>query len=173
MRYDIESAIAQVFVDYLVVNVDPAIQNGPNPAAAPIVGFFDPMSVDDSNRIIVHCEQAQSDVVSIGNFDARVEIDVKSQWTDGPDIKDDFDAHFVRVNEVRDKLWPIQFSSDAVAFQQLQSFTESGVMIEFVKPRRDLSVKIFKNPGWLLSTTAFQVRAIVTNQTGPGVNRGA
>lgn len=168
MRYDIESAVAQVFVDYLIGIVDPAIQ-----ASCPIVGFFDPMSVDDSNRIIVHCEQAQSDPTSIGNFDGRVEIDVKSQWTDGPDIKQNFDDHFTRVNEVRDKIWSDKFAHDAATFQQLQSFTESGVMIEFVSPRRDCSVKIFKNPGWLLSTTAFQVRAMVTNYNGPGVNRGA
>jgi hypothetical protein len=154
MRYDIETAVAQCFADYLKSTVEAPIL-----AICPVVTFFDPMSIDDAHRIIVHCDTAQSDPTSVGNFDCRVSVDVKSQWTQ-ENIAVDFQAHFRRVNEVRDKLWP------AILLASLQALQSDGLLIEYPQPRRDLSTKIFKDSNFLLSETAFNVRAMVT---GPPV----
>lgn len=151
MRYDVETALAQVFANYLQSTVEPAKLKD-----CPIVTFFDPMSVDDANRIIVFCPHCQSDPTTVGNFDARLEIGVKSQWTQ-ENIKNDFDAHFQRVNEVRDKIWP----AGLMAALQDSAVAVEGLLIEYVQPRRDMTTSI-KKEGWLYSETGFQVRCMAT-----------
>lgn len=96
MRHDHERAICETVAAYLEGVLDAALI-----AAAPVVSFYDPMALDDADRITVICERGETKASQPGNFTAQVEVGVKTRL-EQPDMANVISTHFERVNAVRD-----------------------------------------------------------------------
>jgi len=140
-----------MLVDYLVAVVAPAIQ-----ATCPAVSFFDPMSIDEANRIVVDVPSVETNPASPGNIIVRADCVIKSQWAQ-PTYAADRAAHFERVNEVRDKLMPSDLRT------RLALFAPDGIGIEYVQPRRQFSTTL--REGWIVSDLNLTVQCYLTAQT--------
>ncbi|MEI8289578.1 MAG: hypothetical protein WCH99_08890 [Verrucomicrobiota bacterium] len=157
MRYDIEIASAQLFADYLNALCSVADGYVMEAKKCPIVTFFDPMSVDDADRCTVMCPDADIDIADTGRFKATMDIGLKKLWAQ-PTIKADFDVHFQRVQDVRDKLMPIDIVT------RLKPFLPDGMVIDFVQPRRQFKTHIAESTQakWIYSGTMFDIEGYFT-----------
>lgn len=144
MRYDFETQAAQVVADYLSTGLDPAITN-----ISPVVTFFDPMSIDQSNRIVVMCPNGSTLAEQPGNAEMQVEVGVKSRWLQAT-IAADFAAHFTRLNAVRALL----FRRDAEFQSQLKA--PHGIGVNAILNKREFSTQVYKE-GWIYSETTLRV----------------
>jgi hypothetical protein len=163
MRYDIENAAADVVVAYLRSVVDAAIQNVDDKDGNPqsiIVTFYDPMSVDEANRIVVRCPDGETMKESMANGGLSVEVGIKSQWKQ-PTIEADFEAHFARVAEVRDKLFPVDLIERLNAAAAAADPPITGIGIDYVAQGRKLYTDV--REGWLYSETGFQMNYFMAN----------
>lgn len=152
MRYDIEIVVSGALVALLGDLMDESIACLPGEAqTAPclIVGFNDPMSIDDANRITVMVPTAETNVEDASQFLARVEVVAKSQWTKAT-LKKDYDAHNARVTELRDKLSATDLAD------RMAAKMPAGSSLEFVSPKRSYSTKVYDN-GWIVSEAAFNL----------------
>lgn len=143
MRYDAEIVVSQAVVDYLRSIVDLDIQ-----AVSPVVTFFDPMSVDEANRVVVFAPAGETNVEAAGHFGLEVECGLKSRWAQ-PSVAEDFQGHFERVNEVRDKICP------ADLLDRINAQMPSGAALDFVNPGRTFTTAI--RQGWIYSESRFRV----------------
>lgn len=148
MRYDSETASGQMVAEYLAAVLDPSTV-----AASPVVTFYDPMSIDEANRIVVMVPSVDTDPASPGNLSITVEVVVKTQWTE-PTVANDRAAHFERVNDVRDKLMAANMPT------WLTVYEPAGLGLSYVQPRRRFSTRIME--GWFVSETSIQLQCFVT-----------
>lgn len=157
MRYDIEVASAKMFADYLEELCSTDVGQIMDAKACPIVTFFDPMSVDDADRLVVMCPDAVIDVNDRGCFAATIDIGIKTLWTQAT-IKKNFDIHFQRVNDVRDKLMP----NDII--DRLTPFFPTGMVVNFVQPRRNFKTHIAESSAakWIYSSSVFDINGYFT-----------
>jgi hypothetical protein len=152
MRFDVEIATAELVAAYLKGAVDEEVLPSD---ACPVVTFFDPMSVDEADRVVVMVPSADTSTESPGNFNANVECGIKTQWKQKT-LAADFGKHFARVKEVRDKLFP----SDLI--DQLIAASPNGLGVDFVQPRRQFITRI--SEGWIYSETAFQINCFAKTE---------
>jgi len=150
MRYDVENQIAALFAAYLVSEVDADMQED-----SPIVTFYDPMSVDEENRIVVQVPSGQTRRESMANGLVAVDVGIKSQWHQKT-IKDDFKGHFDLVAEVRDKLFA---DCDAIvaaiiAAAAAQNPPIVGIEIDYIDQQRAFKTEVLD--GWLYTETSLQ-----------------
>lgn len=162
MRYDVETAAATLFANYL--NAVASTQPGYvlDPAACPIVTFFDPMSVADADRVVVMCPTATTDIPDAGRFQATMDIGVKTQWTQAT-ITAQFKMHFARVNDVRDKLMlaPLALATALVPY------LPQGMAVDFVQPQKHFSTHIAESSTskWIYSGTQLDIVGYFTAGT--------
>ena len=152
MRYDIETAAAEMFAGYLKALCSVADGYVMDAKKCPIVTFFDPMSVDDADRLVVMCPDSDIDTADTGRFKATMDIGLKKMWTQ-PNIDEDFSVHFQRVKDVRDKL----MAKDIIA--RLDPFLPDGMVVDFVQPRRQFKTHIAESTQakWIFSGTMFGI----------------
>ena len=143
MRWDIEIAISQIVADFLT-----SVLDGDLLAACPAVTFFDPMSVDEANRIVVQIPDGETGADDPGTGAVMVNLVVKSQWKQAGG-KEDMATHFDRVNKVRDQMMRADLKD------QLNALAPSGVGIAFVQPKRSFHTTI--RQGWTVSEDQIQV----------------
>lgn len=144
---DSASAVAEYLKEVLLSGSFPDIQD-----ECPVVTFYDPMSIDEANRIVVMIGSAQSRPEQAGAYIVDVEIGVKSRWSQAT-VKDDFKNHFDRAQAVREALWVKALADN------LEQCAPEGLGINFVSPNRMLKHDSYgTNPtGWLLTTTTLQL----------------
>ncbi len=97
---------------------------------SPVIAFFDPMAIDEANRIVIESPKALVDRSSADNFSAAVKITVKSQLGQIGTLED-LKAHFQRVNEVRGKLFGDTFCADVSALSAEVVITDCLPKFEF------------------------------------------
>jgi len=137
MRYDVEIVAAQTFTGFLQAVASTQPGQLLDPTACPIVNFFDPMDVDDADRVTVDVENADTDDTDSGRFEADVSIGVKTLWHQ-PSIGADMLLHFARLNDVRDKL----MTANLVTL--LAAYAPAGVVIDAVEHKKRLKSGKFK-----------------------------
>lgn len=142
MRYDAEMAVAQMVADYLTANVASF-----DASVCPIVTFFDPMSIDEANRVVVMVPSVSTDVAHPGSFVATVEVGIKSRWAQ-ESVATDFENHFGRSNDVRDKLM--------VASPWTHLTAPAGIGLHFVQPVRQFSTRITEDH-WIYSDVTLTI----------------
>lgn len=159
MRYDIEDSVTKIFADYLSVAASTAVGQVCDPNRCPIVTFFDPMSVDDADRIVVRCPDAVTDPADMGRFSAEIEVGIKTLWTQ-VNIKKKFSEHHQRVNDIRDKL----MAPSIIAL--LATVTPAGVALDFVHPRKHFKTHVAESTQakWIYSETSFSINGYFTGQ---------
>jgi hypothetical protein len=91
----IEMEIADAVKTVLVAEVESSIQE-----VCPVVTFYDPMSIDEASRCIVQTPTVQTAQEWSGNFEARIELGIKSQWTQAT-LAEDTATHAARVKAFR------------------------------------------------------------------------
>jgi hypothetical protein len=129
--------LADVVVAYLKQVVDPNVLN-----AAPVVAFYDPMSiVDSADRIIVSIPNGNTMAEMLANGVAQVDVDVKTQISQAA-MPADIGKHRDRTNEVRDKL----FSGTLLA-DLLTQCAGKGINVEYVQPARRFGTQLFDEDG--------------------------
>lgn len=147
MRYDAEMTLAQTIADYLN-----DVVYDPFRAASPIVTFFDPMSQDEANRIIVIVPSADTNVEDAATFMCEAEIGNKTILSQ-PTMQQDFADHYARVNAVRDKFYPTDLVS------RLQAKAPDGFKINYVNPARKFVTQI---GDYLYSALHLSIKCYVT-----------
>jgi hypothetical protein len=156
MRYDLEIPVAKLFADYLNAQCNISPGGVLDTTLCSIVTFYDPMSIDEADRVIVTVPDAETYPEQGGNFDATVEIYQKTLWTQKT-IQAAMTLHFLRVNEVRDKL----FAPDIIA--RMVGIEPAGLVVNFVNPRMRFSTKtIGDDGGWIASETTLAVKGYQT-----------
>jgi hypothetical protein len=150
MRHDIEYALAETFKDYLTAKLDAA-----DFVFWPIVTLYDPMAIDDANRVVCIVTDAELSEKQDGNFTAEIEIGVKTFWTQ-PDVATELAAHFDRVNQVRDVL----SQSQEQFLTDLAAVAPAGMTITFANRRKKLSTAV--NEANYYSTSTFTVHGFTT-----------
>lgn len=132
MTYSIESAVSEAAKAYVESAVDMA-----DFAAWPVVTWFDPMAAEIGNRIVCICGQAQSHETSPGNFEAELEVGVRSNWSQ-PTAQADREAHFEIVKQLRDVFnASVDTLSDALDAQ-----CPDGFSITYVDQRREYNTEV-------------------------------
>lgn len=152
IRYDIEIATAQCLTSYLQALLTAEIDDLPMQEKCPVVTFYDPMSIQEDDRIIVRVATSQSNAESPGNFAAAVELALKSQWKQ-PTLSADFARHFARLNALRSVIWVQGLAAE------LAPYTPAGFAVNFVDNTRQNQTEIMTN-NLILSVTAFNLRGL-------------
>jgi hypothetical protein len=150
-RYDIEWALAPAVAAYLGGKISPDIQS-----VSPVITFFDPMAVDEANRIIVEIPQAKTMKEARGNFSGTCKVTVKSRWAK-PTVKTDFSAHFDRTNWTRDALMSPTLATDvqaaALVLATAAGQGSTGFNFDFQQP--EISFQTDVREGWIYSEASF------------------
>lgn len=172
-QYDYDRQGALLFATYLAQQFDPLVAQGPpQPLPAPddndeqnintdclIVTFYDPMSIDEANRIIVMCDEAETDVNDPGSVALSVEIGIRSRWRQDT-IKADFDQHFARERELGKWIFD-QTIVDKLetARQMLLVGADPGIttMIDFIQPKKYIN-RVTTTDYWIYYTIKFAVQ---------------
>ena len=155
MRYDFEIAVAQAVRDWIDSQLDPAITN-----KAPVVTFFDPMSVAESNRIIVMVPSGTTDDCVMSNAEVQVDVAVKSRWTEKT-IAADFAAHWTRANAVRSQLFILDLPTWLNGTFAAAIPPVVGIQIDYVNNRRDFHTQIYAE-GWIWSEISLRITCHAT-----------
>lgn len=140
MRHDFEKAAAETVAAYLEAVLESTLQE-----AAPVVTFFDPMSLDDASRIVVICESGETKEAGPGNALVQVEVGVKTPWTQ-PTLSTDVSTHFERVNAVRDA-FTVADPSAAV-----QAYSVSGIDLSHIDSVRRFETVMDRDGAFLYSS---------------------
>lgn len=146
-RYDIEWASALIFTEYLKGIISSEIQT-----ASPVITFFDPMAVDEADRIIVEIPNGKTMKESRGNFSAVCKVTVKSRWRK-PSVSTDMAAHFDRVNWTRDALLNPALNDETTLAAIATTKNILGVAIQFQRPEISFSTDV--REGWIYSEASF------------------
>lgn len=154
-----ETLLAQIVVDYLGVELDSEIVGQGDKAmltvfdgACGLVTFFDPMSIDEADRIVVECTDGETMSEAPANGIFQIEVGLKTQCAQKT-LKADYQKHFDRLNALRDNLF-----SPTLAEDLLTHCPGTGIYIEFVQPRRSLSTKATTD-FWMYSGTVFRINS--------------
>lgn len=152
MRYDIEKAASDMFTDYLKALCSTQAGQVMDPNGCQIVTFYDPMSIDDADRLTVMVPDSETDAPDPGCFSATVDIGLKTLWTQ-PTVKDDFCKHFARLNDVRDKL----ILQPADILTRISPYIPPGIELNRIQPRKKFSTHIAESTAakWIYSGTTF------------------
>jgi hypothetical protein len=149
MRWDVEQAAASVIAAYLQGSVAPTT-SGPSP----IVTYFDPMSVDEANRIVIFVPSGETMLECAGDGTLAIEVGIKSRWLQ-PTVNADFAAHWSRVKDVRDSLFPSDLATRLNNAAAAMNPAMTGFVVNFIKPVRAFHTRVMD--GWLYSETSFQM----------------
>jgi hypothetical protein len=157
-RYDYEWVAAGIIAAYLASKLTPAQQE-----VSPVISFFDPMYVDDANRIIVEVPNVETTPECPGNFKGTCKVTVKSQWTQAAgqqDLKD----HRLRTKWTRDVLMSNTLAGDLTAIanqapvEGVDYVGGGGISFDFIQPKRHFETEM--REAWAYSTVAFQFNAV-------------
>jgi hypothetical protein len=140
MQYDYEMPVATMFAQYLLNQCATGPGGILDQSLCPIVTFFDPMSVDPEDRVVIFVPTGETDSAIGGNFLAEVEIYQKTQWSQ-IELQQNFSTHYARLKELRDKLFPINLAS------RLAPFAPSGLAIDYVNQKKSFATKIVGDEG--------------------------
>ena len=110
-----------------------------------LVSWTDPMSEDDSSRIVILSNRGNTMVESPGNSFLQLDVIVRTFWKQ-PSMNDDFTEHRRRQNIVFDKMMSPTLADD------LMANIEAGIKIDFVQPRRDFETEIFGKDGGFIES---------------------
>lgn len=160
MRLDIEVAAAELFAEFLKKYASTQPGQVTDALACPVVTFFDPMSVDDADRVVVMCPDAETDAAEPGHFTATVDVGIKTLWKQAS-IKADFLKHFARVKDVRDKL-------NAVGIIGLLTpLMPAGMALDFVNPKKRFKTHIAESSAakWIYSGAEFEIAGYFTAES--------
>jgi hypothetical protein len=152
MKYAIEYHIALAAKAYIESKVDAV-----DFQTWPVVTWFDPMAIDEGNRVVCICESVSSAPESPGNLTATVEIGVRSSWAQ-PTVDLDMAAHFSRVNQVRDVFNAPQ--SNLIA--DISNLCESGVVVSYVNQAREYRTEV--NEGNYYSSLMLTIKCVATEE---------
>ena len=156
MTYDIEFALSCGFADYMQAMCSTQPGQVMDTKVCPIVTFYDPMSVDDANRMTIMVPNAATDVPQPGRFVGSIDMGLKTIWTQ-PTIKSDFANHRARLKDIRDKLLP------ADLLTRLAPYLPNGMAIDFVHPQKRFTSHIAEaGANWIYSGTIFEVAGYFT-----------
>lgn len=151
-QYNIEQLTAAVFAGYINAQMDPTLL-GDN---CRCVTFYDLMSIDQANRIVVMVSAVQMDADMPGNGTAQIEIGIKSQWTQA-DLEADQAAHWVRVDAVEN------IFADAGIVAALQAQADTTLGINFIQPQRTRSTQLMD--GWIFTEIKLNAEIFVMAET--------
>lgn len=122
-------------------------------AECPPVTFFDPMSLDEAHRCVIQVPSAQSSSeFGAGNFEAEVEIVVKSRWAQ-PTMTADWEAHNARVKAYRDAML-----SDTITRGQGITGDEIDVYYVGSEVGCNTSVRGAREGGWFVTSTTVRIQ---------------
>lgn len=152
MKYNVEYHIALAAKSYCETALDLG-----DFANCPVVTWFDPMAVDDANRVVCICQSAASSPTAPGNFTAKIEIGVKTQWAQ-PSLESDMGTHFDRVNQVRDIFNATQ--EDLIA--SLTAACPVGLAVTYINQDREYSTEV--NEGNYYSAISITVHCHATTE---------
>ncbi len=157
MDFAIEFAVSDLFQAYLQALCSTQAGYVMDATKCPIVSFYDPMSIDDADRLTVMCPHADTDMVDRGRFAATVEVGLKTLWKQ-PTIQNDFSVHRQRLNDVRDKLMPLDI------LDRLTPYLPAGIALDFVQPVKNFDMHIAESTraNWIYSGTKFGVTGFFT-----------
>jgi hypothetical protein len=157
MRYDLEFAASELFSKYLQNLCSTAVGQIMDSKACPIVTFYDPMSIDDADRLTVMSTSGDTDIYDRGRFTALIDVGLKTLWTQAT-IQADFKRHRERLNDVRDKLMPLDIIT------RLQPFLPDGMNVDFVQPKKQYETHVAESTQakWIYSCTKFEVNGFFT-----------
>lgn len=152
MRYDVEMAASQLFADYLEALCSTGAGQIMDPNGCSIVTFFDPMSIADDDRVVVMVPNAVTDSPDPGCFVATMDIGLKTLWAQAT-IANDFEVHFARLNDVRDKLMPVDLMN------RLTPYLPDGMNLNFIQRSKQFSTHIAESSTakWIYSGTIFTI----------------
>ncbi len=153
MRNDFEKAVAESLVAYLAATLDSAITD-----VAPVVAFFDPMSIDDANRIVIACESGETKQSGATAAVVETKVEVKSLLRD-PSMTSDVAGHFERVNAVRDLFNLAEPFDESIA-----AYNVAGIAITNVEPRRRFSTDMNRSSGFITSELVIQIHCHTTTE---------
>lgn len=145
-RFDVEWALAPLFAQELI-NLLPDDAK----TVSPVVTYFDPMSVDEANRIVVEIPTVTLQPESPGNFGGTCKVTAKSQWTQKT-VKNDFTSHFSRVSMLRQALLSDELMDDVNA---LAAAGQIGITLDYIQPKREFETKVAEH-GWIYSDMTFR-----------------
>ena len=151
-RYDFEFPVAEVLAQFLDANIDESITEN-----CPVVTFFDPMSIDDANRIIILINDGETMAESPANCEITAEVVVKSQWSQA-EMTANFKAHQERVNVVRDRLLAPSLQADMNV-----ALLTHGVYVDFLQPRRNYSSSVYQE-GFITSSTRLRINCFAVER---------
>lgn len=142
-RFDFEFALPQGFQAYLA-----AVLSDATTSVSPVVTWFDPMAVDDANRVVVFATRGTAPNNLSSNCDMSVEIGVKSRWAQKT-LAADIAAHGARLSDVRNALLEQGLAGDA-------DLQVPGMGIINIDNTRQYESDVIDN-GWIISKTTLTV----------------
>lgn len=152
MRHDFEKAV----VDSVKAYID-AVLDDESCEGIPVVTFFDPMSLDDADRIIVVCEQGDTKIAGPSNVVCLVEVGVKTLKHEST-LQADIETHFHRVNAVRD-LFCV-----ATPGATIENYSVEGIHITHLESVRRFGTDMGGSDGtFIYSKQEFQIHAHTIN----------
>lgn len=123
---------------------------------AQIVSWFDPMSVDEADRIVVIVPDGQSEDYAVGNAQMTVEVGVKTQWAQSTLTSADVARHRARVVAVRSLLWVDTLVADLTALA-------AGAMgFNFIQPQRQFKTEVNAQSLWSQVTIKAEIFSTIT-----------
>lgn len=125
-RYDLDSALADVFVAYMAAKLDAALLK-----VSPAITIFDPMATEEANRFISEVKGWKTDPASPGVFSGTVKCTTKSRWSK-PTWQADRAAHYDRFNWMADVLMSNTLADDLTALAV-------GFVVDFIQPSRNFT----------------------------------
>ncbi len=154
-RYDIEWALPPIVAAYLTAEL--TLQFPKLADVSPVITIFDPMAIDEANRVIVEVPGGKTMKEQQGSFSGSCLVTVKSRWAQ-PSVAADMSAHFNRTNWTRDALMSPTIAADlnalALTMATAAGKSSAGLNVDFVQPV--IEFKLDVRSGWVYSETTFQ-----------------
>lgn len=119
MRHDYEKATTETVALYVQDN-----QSGNALTGLPVASFYDAMTTDDPDRIIVIAESGETKEADPGCATVDVEVGIKSTFSQ-PTAATDISDHFSRVNSLRD-LFNVADPASAIDGYSVTGITVTG-----------------------------------------------
>lgn len=152
IHLDAEFIIADALADYLKSVASEGLQT-----ASPIVTFYDPMSVEEMDRVVVQCPTGATDEDAAGNGEFNLVIGQRTRWTQA-NVAYCVAVHRERLKEIRS----LMAVDDLITL--LDAAAEGAIGFNFVKYSRTLETKI-TDAGWIYSETGYTVYVYTKEET--------
>ena len=92
-------------------------------------------------------------------FTALIDVGLKTLWTQAT-IAKDFKKHRERLNDVRDKLMPLDIIT------RLTPYLPCGMVVDFVQPKKQFETHVAESTQakWIYSGTKFEINGFFSSQ---------